>query len=310
MGSRTSTFNAGFGPRFFAPAWALAAALGVAAAQTPATAPATKPAAPKSGPGTVPSTGKPAPSATPTTKPAAAPPAKPAVPTPTGKPAGTPAGQPATPAPKPAPAKALLPGQGQAANEAIRKRLSSSVDPALRAKYQRGDLATALVEVNARLAVSTNDTAHLFFRGTILGRRGEIPAALRDLQAVIRNEPAWADAYLARGEFRYRAGGHGEAVLDFQRARALNPDDGLAPFMEYLCLGLDGKAAEADKLRAAIAVSRENPAYYFIQAARAFQQGEAEKGAYLRQAALDLYPEHLTAPFHAPFLDQGWIKAE
>jgi tetratricopeptide (TPR) repeat protein len=330
-----SNRNAGFGPRFFVAALLLAG-LGCRA-QAPAPA---KPAAPAAAPATTPAAPNPGPAAP---APAGNAPAKPVVPAPapTVKPAGAPvvpAAKPAVPAAKPAPApvvtkpanpapadpatrpataapKAVSPAPASASapvvtaeSRNIRAKLASRLHQKAVERYEAGDYAGALEAVHSVLSIHTNDTANLFFRATIYAEQGKVASAIADFEAVIRAEPRWADAETAMGEIHYRTGEFSRALDHFRRARLLNPEDAQAQYMMYICLLLDGQQREADFIRAGTAVSRENPNYYFINAAYYFQTGQPEKAGYLYAAAQRMYPEDMVVPYRRPFFDQGWVS--
>ena len=56
-----------------------------------------------------------------------------------------------------------------------------------------------------------------------LARRGEIAEAMRVIEALIAEQPRFADAYLVRANLHTIQGRLGPAVADYERALALNP---------------------------------------------------------------------------------------
>jgi tetratricopeptide (TPR) repeat protein len=287
----TSNLNAGFGPRFFVAALLAAGLVCRAQAPTPA-----KPATPAPVPAA-----KPPVSAT---KPVPAPATKPASPAPLD-----PAPRAAIPPKAVAPASPMpVPVPATAESKAIRAKLASRLQQKAVERYEAGDYAGALEAVHSVLSIHTNDTANLFFRATIYAEQGRMASAIADFEAVIRAEPLFADAEIAMGELLYRTGEFNRALDHFRRARLLNPEDSQAQYMMYICLLLDGQQREADFIRANTAVSRENPNYYFINAAYYFQAGHPEKAGYLYAAAQRMYPEEMLVLYRRPFFDQGWIS--
>jgi tetratricopeptide (TPR) repeat protein len=191
-----------------------------------------------------------------------------------------------------------------------RARVVAAVPEEALSRHQRGELAGALAEIDRVLAQPADEPAARYFRATVLARMGRLEEAAKDLQAVIAREPTWPDPEIALGDLHLREGAYAAALAHFRRARELDPENGVAYFLSWLCLALEGRAEEAEALRKGAQQSRRNPAFYFIHAARAFQQGEHEQGRYLLAAGRRLYADQDLSSYLLPFAVLGWAEVE
>lgn len=88
---------------------------------------------------------------------------------------------------------------------------------------KRGDLPAALRDLNASLALSPNDSEALVSRGDVFRQLGFLPRARADLDRSIELSPS-ARAYAARAILQNAVGATGPAHEDMAEATAIDPE--------------------------------------------------------------------------------------
>lgn len=93
---------------------------------------------------------------------------------------------------------------------------------------QRGELAEALADFDAMLALDPADTWTIQMRIETLARQGDRNGATRALETLIRLEPGNVDHLFARAKLRWLAGDYAGVVADANAILALRLNDGWA----------------------------------------------------------------------------------
>jgi tetratricopeptide (TPR) repeat protein len=89
---------------------------------------------------------------------------------------------------------------------------------------ERGDLQSAMVDLERALSLDPNAAGALCNRGNLFYSMGKRERALLDLDRAVRLDPAMADAWNSRGAVRSSLGKHEQALADFDKAIELKSD--------------------------------------------------------------------------------------
>ena len=132
--------------------------------------------------------------------------------------------------------------------------------------------------------------------GKILELLGEADAAEQKLRRGIELDPGFWGGYADLGDFLYYAGRYKEALVQFQEALRLSPDNGLmAVSLGATYYMLNDPDAASEVWRSAIKANPESEARSFWQSAtwlgiNSLNQGCAAEAAYWQQQAISVSP--------------------
>jgi tetratricopeptide (TPR) repeat protein len=99
------------------------------------------------------------------------------------------------------------------------------------ARYEKGELAEAIVEYNAAIEINPRFTKAYNARGLARERIGDQDRAIEDYTQAIKIDPNYAVAYSNRGLARAGKGDHDGAVADFNKAIEVNPRSAYAYYV-------------------------------------------------------------------------------
>ncbi|MBL8918049.1 MAG: tetratricopeptide repeat protein [Myxococcaceae bacterium] len=89
--------------------------------------------------------------------------------------------------------------------------------------YLKQEYCRAIEQFSTALAVKPDAATTLFFRGQALAMSGKLETAIQDFNAVLRLQPAAADAYREIGYIREFQKRLAEAREAYEKARTLDP---------------------------------------------------------------------------------------
>lgn len=129
----------------------------------------------------------------------------------------------------------------------------------------------------------------LVAQGAQKTQKGELQAALQDLDRAIQLNPNDANAYINRGYARHRSGNLGGAVDDYRRAIELNPNSAQAHSnLSHVRFDQRNYAEAAKEATRAIELKNDLPEARVNLGNALFAQGELDRASQEFQAALDL----------------------
>lgn len=168
-------------------------------------------------------------------------------------------------------------------DEASRLRLAGTRLELASLYFTRGELKTALDEVN-RAIESRPDYAQAYaLRGLILAAMGDTSRGEQDLQRSLQLDPRDGETMQAYGWFLCQQGRYGPAEVQFQAALA--QPTYRTPALAWRTLGIcqarDGRAAEAERsLMRSYELDPSNPATAFNLADLLYRRGEYAKAQF------------------------------
>jgi tetratricopeptide (TPR) repeat protein len=161
-------------------------------------------------------------------------------------------------------------------------------------KYDSGDHAGALVDVEQAIKLEPERAAAYFMRGIIRRTNKDAKGAFADFDQVVQLDPKWADAYNSRGAARMADNDSvcmkPETFADFEQAIKVKPDFAAAYYNRGQCRFYKGDKAGAIKdLDQAIKL---NPQFSEAYEAR----GYAKSNLGDRKGAQDDFGQGMTQP--------------
>jgi type IV pilus assembly protein PilF len=162
-------------------------------------------------------------------------------------------------------------------DEASRARLAATRLDLASLYFSRGELKTALDEVNSALETRPDYAKAYALRGLILAAMGDNARGEQDLQRSLQIDPRDADTMQAYGWFLCQQGRYGPAEAQFQAALAQPTyrSPALAWRTMGICQARDGRTAEAERsLMRSYELDPGNPATAFNLADLLYRRGD------------------------------------
>jgi tetratricopeptide (TPR) repeat protein len=164
-------------------------------------------------------------------------------------------------------------------------------------RAERGELQAAIQDVEWAVKTSPNDPRSYICRGLLRLRQGDRQAALIDFNQAISLDPQSHVAYCSRGKLRSLMGDAGGAILDFDRALAIEPQD----LFIYLArgnvrVGLNDYPGAIADFSQAIAIDPTEPTTYLSRAQTYSKLEELHQAIADYQIAANLYLERQDLP--------------
>lgn len=132
--------------------------------------------------------------------------------------------------------------------------------------------------------------------GDVYGRRGDLPAAIREFQTAIKLKPNYADAHHNLGNAYRDAGKISEALESYQRALSFNSNLWQShQNLAAIYFGQDNFSQALEHLQQALKINPKNSYLYMALGAVYLGKGDKEKAQEAFLTALNLDPNNLQA---------------
>jgi tetratricopeptide (TPR) repeat protein len=184
------------------------------------------------------------------------------------------------------------PASSSTAAVAARSVQESSFTAQMRELLERGDIPEVVNQTTAVIERDANNVEALLWRGKAYMRQSLGFKATDDLDAAIRADAEFVEAYKERSVVRYAMGDRDVALADLNRAAQLAPSDATIPFAlaKFYWDSADVKNATA-QLSRAISLSPSEAAYYTARAVLYWEQGDAQAALTDAARAIELAPD-------------------
>ena len=186
---------------------------------------------------------------------------------------------------------------------------NSEQDP--HAKIQRLIANTQFDEadqlIRSALLESPTDTRLLCLRGTVAILRKDLHQAEKIFRDALLAQPTEDLLKMNLAEILFQQKRYAEAASLYTQIPLGRPTYSLAQYKQVLCAIFSGDRTTALHLAQRAAPTPNDPAFYYIHAAIAFDQGDIAAGRYFSESARLLYREsgHI---FRLPLIEAGWIE--
>lgn len=160
----------------------------------------------------------------------------------------------------------------------------------------RNESTQATKEYDAALAADPGNSSARLGKVQILLRDGNEAEALEHLDVVVRDNPDYVNSRLVRADLLRRLQRPDEALVDYQRAAELAPNDA-RPFVGLALVNISQGNVDAAKQNLAVLqrVGKGLPAVSYLQALVSFQDRDFDRAADELQSLLRMAPGNLQA---------------